>query len=83
MTMFTRALNLDVSRRLWDLYFLDGFPILFKAALAVLSILKPRLLFAELEEIMKTLKSTQDLILNADDFVKEIMKVELPEWIIE
>jgi hypothetical protein len=49
MTMFTRALPLDIAKRVWDLYYLDGFQVLFTASLAILRILKPRIFFADLE----------------------------------
>lgn len=62
MTMFTWALEEKVCKRLWDVYFLDGFPSLIAGALAILKILKERLLYADIEDIMKTLKSTMSLV---------------------
>lgn len=56
--MFTRALQEKVCKKLWDIYFLDGFPSLFAGALAILKLLKDRLLNADIEEVMKTLKNT-------------------------
>jgi len=48
MTMFTWALEEKVCKKLWDIYFLDGFPALISGALAILKILKDRLLYADI-----------------------------------
>ena len=38
MTMYTRALPHNVTKKIWDIYFLDGFPVLIQAALTILHI---------------------------------------------
>jgi hypothetical protein len=48
LTLFTRALPLDLCARLWDLLFRDGEQLIFRAALALLQSLGPQLLAADL-----------------------------------
>jgi len=81
--MFTRALEEKVCKKLWDIYFLDGFPSLFAGALAILKLLKEWLLNADIEEIMKTLKNTQSLITDDIEFAKTMGSVKLQEWVYE
>ena len=83
MTLYTRALSLKLAKRVWDLYFLDGFSVLFTTALAILKILKDKLLYAELEDIMQILKDAQYSITDEKNFIIEINKIQLPEWITD
>lgn len=83
MTMFTRALEEKVCKRLWDVYFLDGFPSLIAGALAILKLLQGRLLYADIEDIMKTLKSTMSLVADEHEFAKTMGQVKLSEWVYE
>lgn len=83
MTLYTRALPVEVTKRVWDLYFIDGFPLLFKTALAILKILKDQLLYSDISEVMGTLKGTQNIILDENKLLKEIDTIKLPEWVYE
>ena len=83
MTLYTRALPVNVTKRVWDLFFIDGFPLLFKTALAILRIIKELILYSDLSEVMNTLKGTQLIICNEDKLISEIEKVKLPEWVYE
>ena len=82
MTIYTRALPTDVAQKIWDLYFIDGFPCLFKAALAILKIQKEKLIYSDIESVMKTLKGNS-LVTDQDLMMKTISEVKLPEWVIE
>ena len=81
--MFTRTLEEKVCKKLWDIYFLDGFPSLFAGALAILKILKGRLIDADIEEVMKTLKNARSLITNELEFAKTMGEVKLAEWVYD
>lgn len=83
MTLYTRALPVSVTKRVWDLYFIDGFPLLFRVALAILKILKKEILDADLSEVMNTLKNTQNIITDEAELMRVIGEVELPEWVYE
>jgi len=55
----------------------------FKTALAILKLLEPDILYADLEIVMKTLKDCPNRITNEQELVDTIMKVNLPEWVEE
>ena len=56
---------------------------MFTTALAILWILKPRLLFADLEVIMKTIKDSPNIVIDEAEFIKIHSWVTLPEWVVE
>ena len=82
MTIYTRALPINVTKKIWDLYFIDGFPWLFRAALAILKIQKEKLLYSDIEEVMKTLKGNC-LVASEEQMMETISQVKLPEWVFE
>ena len=55
LTMFSRALPLSLACRIWDRVLLDGEAELFRAALALLKQLQPRLLAADFEQAVHLL----------------------------
>jgi hypothetical protein len=55
MTLFTRAFDLKLVTRIWDFYFLDGIFILFKTAIATLTLLENELIDREFDEILPIL----------------------------
>jgi len=67
----------------WDFYYLEGFQVVFKTALAILKILEPKILYADLETTMKTLKDCPNLILEEKELVENILKISLPDWVVE
>jgi hypothetical protein len=83
MTFYTRALPTKVAKRVWDLYFIDGFPLLFKWALAILKIVQDKILYSDISEVMNTLKNTQNIILDDSVLLKAIDQVKLPEWVYQ
>lgn len=44
LTLYTNVINLDAASRIWDLFFLDGDIILYKAAVGILIIFNTRYL---------------------------------------
>ena len=56
---------------------------MFKTVLAILKLLEPDILYADLEIVMKTLKDCPNRITNEQELVDTIMKVNLPEWVEE
>ena len=44
MTLFSTTLPLRVVSHVWDLYFLDGIFILYQTSIAILRLLRPKLL---------------------------------------
>lgn len=81
MTLYTRAVPLPVAKRIWDLYHLDGFPLLFKTALAILKIVEKKIIYQELEDVFKILKNLHEYIVDGDVLVNRISKIEIPDWV--
>jgi hypothetical protein len=60
MTLFTRVFReIEITRRIWDFYFLDGIFVLFQTAIALLRLLSENEpgLWGEMEDILPTLQS--------------------------
>jgi len=83
LTLFTNVINLDAASRIWDLFYLDGDIILYKAAVAILKIKWDVLQGQDLEGILKVLSNLSDVIIDEDVLAEEIYKVEVPEWVLE
>ena len=63
LTLFTRALPLDVACRVWDVYLAGAKEdelILWRVALALLTVLQPRLLQEDIGGILKLLNAVPD-----------------------
>jgi TBC1 domain family member 14 len=81
MSLFAKALNIDIVCRVWDLILLDGISILYKTAIVILSTLEEELLESDFDDIMKLLRNTSNSITNEDEFIEAILKINLPQWI--
>lgn len=55
MTLFCMALPLKIVAHVWDLYFLDGIFILYQTSIAILRLLRPKLLAEDMEGILHIL----------------------------
>jgi hypothetical protein len=55
MTIFATSLPLRILSHVWDLYFLDGIFILYQTSIAILRLLRPKLLQQDMEGILQTL----------------------------
>jgi hypothetical protein len=53
LTIFTTSLPLAVASRIMDMFLMDGIEVVFRIALAILSISKNELLFLDMEGILK------------------------------
>lgn len=56
MTLFAKRLKLDVTGRVWDCYLIMGEAVVYRTAVAMLSVLQPKLLGAPFETILKVLR---------------------------
>eukprot|EP00824_Muranothrix_gubernata_P017956 TRINITY_DN3673_c0_g1_i1.p1 TRINITY_DN3673_c0_g1~~TRINITY_DN3673_c0_g1_i1.p1 ORF type:complete len:351 (+),score=43.43 TRINITY_DN3673_c0_g1_i1:104-1156(+) len=52
LTLFSKSVPLDLASRIWDCYFMDGEPFIFRAALGILSYCAPLLESAPFEECL-------------------------------
>eukprot|EP01133_Synstelium_polycarpum_P007236 gene7236-8412_t len=78
-TLFTYNFDLDISKRLWDVFFIDGRYYLNRLVLAILKINEKHLLTAEFEEAVEFLKRVgfkidPELLLSVADSISIPMK---------
>lgn len=85
MTLFTTILPLKIVSHVWDLYFLDGVFILYQASIAVLKLLRPKLLNEEMDGILLILRHVEDHITEKDEekLVDHIFNMVYPQWVYE
>ena len=94
MTLFTRALKVELVSRVLDLYFLDGIFVLYQTAIgkfkcitsariAILRILETDLLDEDFEGIMRILKSVPDMVREEEKLVTYIYDVSFPKWVYD
>ena len=81
LTLFARTLSQDVACRVWDLYFLEGFILLYRTALALLKLLTYMLLPEDITGIMRLLSNLAGVITDADVLAEAIAETEVPEWV--
>ncbi len=81
MSIFSKALNVDITCWVWDLILLDGLHILYKTAIAILKTMEDILLESDFDEIMMHLRKTSQYIIEEEEFVKRISEAAIPEWI--
>ena len=54
-SLFAQCFAIDITSRLWDSFFLEGTPFLFRTAFAVLKLLQPVIMKIPLEECLTLL----------------------------
>jgi len=73
-TMFSIVLPFDYTIRIWDLFIVQGFKVLFSASITILRLLQKELAKAEFEIIMDRLANLSKYItLSADEFITLMM----------
>ena len=56
LPLFLNHLPFEACARVWDVVILEGDSFLYRAALAILAVLEPRLFFPERKELLELLK---------------------------
>ncbi|KAJ1367134.1 hypothetical protein KIN20_027987 [Parelaphostrongylus tenuis] len=75
-TLFAKSLPLDITCRIWDVYFRDGEEFIFQASLGILRMYESRLLSMDFDECVEFLTqlpekmSCSDLFRNIEPFVR-------------
>lgn len=77
MSLYCRALPLDLVTRIWDVYVLDGDVAVFRAALGILRLFMPRLLKMKFEEMAYFLSHVPGEEVNADELLQSIRAVRV------
>lgn len=77
MSLYCRALPLDLVTRIWDLYVLDGDVAIFRAALGILRLFMPRLLKMKFEQMAYFLSHIPGEEIKADQLLQSIRAVRV------
>lgn len=77
MSLYCRALPLDLVTRIWDVYVLDGDVAIFRAALGILKLFTSRLLKMKFEDIAYFLSHIPADEINADELLRCIRSVRV------
>ena len=81
-TIFCKNFNIDIGMKIWDLFVVQGQKIIFDAGIALMKELENDLNNCEeKEEALEILLKSQMREINENNVMKNIMKVEYPEWI--
>ena len=56
MTMFATQMPLELTLRIWDIFFIEGNKILFRIGLAIMKINEKELLKADFEKVTSIIK---------------------------
>ena len=81
-TIFCKNFNIDISMKIWDLFVVQGEKIIFDAGIAIMKELEDDLNNCEeKEEALDILLNSQLREINENNIMKNIQKVEYPDWI--
>uniref|UniRef100_A0A0K0CZL4 Rab-GAP TBC domain-containing protein n=1 Tax=Angiostrongylus cantonensis TaxID=6313 RepID=A0A0K0CZL4_ANGCA len=82
-TLFAKSLPLDITCRIWDVYFRDGEEFIFETALGILRMYESRLLSMDFDECVEFLTqlpekmSSSDLFRNIEPFVRSYSAADI------
>eukprot|EP00750_Incisomonas_marina_P018070 INCI2698.1.p1 GENE.INCI2698.1~~INCI2698.1.p1 ORF type:complete len:1629 (-),score=251.56 INCI2698.1:256-4593(-) len=80
-TVFLRVLPLDTAARVWDLFLVGGTPVLFQTAIAILRLLKSKLLAGSFEQCLGLVTGSKKGAWNSfsspEVLIPSIVKVQL------
>jgi hypothetical protein len=81
-TIFCKNFNIDISMKIWDLFVVQGEKVIFDAGIAIMKELEDDLNNCEeKEEALDILLNSQLREINENNIMKNIQKVEYPDWI--
>ena len=81
-TIFCKNFNIDIAMKIWDLFVAQGEKIVFDAGIALIKEMQDDILDCEeKEEVLEILLNSQLREINEANVLKEMQKVEYPDWI--
>ena len=84
-SLFAQCFTIDITSRLWDSFFLEGTPFLFRTAFAVLKLLQPVIMKIPLEECLTLLTGSVKMVLvwkeniTMENLMSTIQKIRFTE----
>ena len=82
MTLYTRAFQIDLVVRIWDVFMIEGIVSLYKIAIVVLTYIEKDLINAEFSEILSRLREIKSIKFDEDEFIQKMKEVKFTEKIL-
>jgi len=79
MTFFARDFPLELSLRVWDLFLLEGWPILFQVALAVMELAEQMILESDFEDSLQYIQRSLPMSINAEALMERACAISVSE----
>jgi len=81
MTLFTRDVNLDLAKRIWDVFMIEGIKAIYSAAIVFLSHFESKLLNMDFVEIMTCIGTIKNINFDEDMAIEAMKNVKIPDWV--
>jgi len=81
MTLFTRDVNLELAKRIWDVFMIEGIKAIYSAAIVFLSHFESKLLNMDFVEIMTCIGTIKNINFDEDMAIEAMKNVKIPDWV--
>ena len=81
MTLFTRDVNLELAKRIWDVFMIEGIKAIYSAAIVFLSHFEDKLIKMDFVDIMTYIGSIKNINFDEDMVIEAMQNVKIPDWI--
>jgi hypothetical protein len=81
MTLFTRDVNLELAKRIWDVFMIEGIKAIYSAAIVFLSHFENKLLNMDFVEIMTCIGTIKNINFDEDMAIEAMKNVKIPDWV--
>ena len=81
MTLFTRDVNLELAKRIWDVFMIEGIKAIYSAAIVFLSHFESKLINMDFVEIMTCIGTIKNINFDEDMAIEAMKNVKIPEWV--
>ena len=81
MTLFTRDVNLELAKRIWDVFMIEGIKAIYSAAIVFLSHFESKLINMDFVEIMTCIGTIKNINFDDDMAIEAMKNVKIPDWI--
>ena len=81
MTLFTRDVNLELAKRIWDVFMVEGIKAIYSAAIVFLSHFESKLINMDFVEIMTCIGTIKNINVDEDMAIEAMKNVKIPDWV--
>ena len=81
MTLFTRDVNLELAKRIWDVFMIEGIKAIYSAAIVFLSHFESKLINMDFVEIMTCIGTIKNINFDEDMAIEAMRNVKIPDWV--